>query len=375
MKISKLHFSIIVLMVPFLSLSCQSDQNDFAGGRTYTIDLSQTQHNLSWDEVVDSVRFLPLQGQDLSVVSDLLLTNDQSLVVIDRVHRSLYIFDDRGKFVAAIDRQGKGPGEYVYFSGVAYDAEADEIYMHDPPTQKMLVFAADGTFLREKSIPSAYHVGARFALMGDHLLTSYRVGSDATHYVQRYDKHSLLPIDTLLPILNDPVSPIFPTSISSQQQSVVVDPQLNYKLYYLQKDQRIDSIALHFATHQPPASLIQQRTQLEVPALKGFDQMHPYVFSYYRPLHTPTHWMLQVVLQDQKHWALYAQKANKWQIFQEIKGDAPHEVWPDQVLTSHGNAFVGVYTKLDKIKSIHAYLGLPTNEDDLHPVIGLITCK
>jgi hypothetical protein len=85
--------------------------------------------------------------------------------------------------------------------------------------------------------------------------------------------------------------------------------------------------------------------------------------------------MLQVVLQDQKHWALYASDAKQWHIFQQIKGDAPHELWPDQLLASHGNAFVGFYAKLDKIKSIHTYLGFPTDEGSLHPIVGFKICK
>jgi hypothetical protein len=68
-----------------------------------------------------------------------------NLYVTDRGNRRVQMFDKNGAFVRTVGRQGQGPGEYSYPSGVQFDADGN---VWVDAGSKWVVFSKDGLFLK-----------------------------------------------------------------------------------------------------------------------------------------------------------------------------------------------------------------------------------
>ncbi len=65
-------------------------------------------------DVIKDIEFLPLEMTDESIVGSVskITLYKNFILVLDRQTRSIFIFDDKGKYIKKIARVGSGPGEY-----------------------------------------------------------------------------------------------------------------------------------------------------------------------------------------------------------------------------------------------------------------------
>lgn len=63
--------------------------------------------------------------------------------------KTIFLFDDKGKFLTKIGRKGKGPGEITDPYAVAFDHNRIVVYCWPPP--RLLFFTFEGTYLEEIS--------------------------------------------------------------------------------------------------------------------------------------------------------------------------------------------------------------------------------
>lgn len=75
---------------------------------------------------------------------------DGSIVVADRPNAALKFFDADGKFVRAVGKNGTGPGEFGYLATMLRCG--DSLFVNDITTRKMMVFSANGEFVRQFEI-------------------------------------------------------------------------------------------------------------------------------------------------------------------------------------------------------------------------------
>jgi hypothetical protein len=75
--------------------------------------------------------------------------NEGNLYVADWGNRRVHMFDQAGKFVRAIGRQGQGPGEYMFPSRVMFDAEGNPCVWAG---RDVLRYGKDGLFKAKVSI-------------------------------------------------------------------------------------------------------------------------------------------------------------------------------------------------------------------------------
>lgn len=145
---------ILLLTILFVANGCQPKQEDalykkatYATHRPSTISLSQL--------MTDSVVITPLETRDESIIGKInkirknrghyyILSNDQWIL-----H-----FDEQGKFVSALNKQGGGPDEYSYISDFdIYTIDGKEVvWIADNQTLK-IYNAEDWTFLKKLSFP------------------------------------------------------------------------------------------------------------------------------------------------------------------------------------------------------------------------------
>ncbi len=72
-----------------------------------------------------------------------------NLFVVDMGNRRVQMYDPNGAFVRTIGRQGQGPGEYMFPTGVYFDADGN-IWVDGG--RQMVVFSKDGVFIRNVTV-------------------------------------------------------------------------------------------------------------------------------------------------------------------------------------------------------------------------------
>ena len=113
-----------------------------------------------FEEVVDSMLFVPLETTDISllgVVGQVQKIGNRLVVVDTYKAQKILVFDMNGKFLHGIGAKGEGPGEYVSLNQVLITSEA--ICILDWLTLKYIRYDLEGNVLYEhkfqKELPEA----------------------------------------------------------------------------------------------------------------------------------------------------------------------------------------------------------------------------
>lgn len=109
----------------------------------------------TWDStsawrLVEDLRIGTAEGDGpdaLTDVHDLAVDGAGRLYVLQRIAKSVHVFDSTGRFVRAIGRSGRGPGEFEFPTGMALDA-AGRLWVVDPQNGRFTAFDSAGRLLR-----------------------------------------------------------------------------------------------------------------------------------------------------------------------------------------------------------------------------------
>jgi hypothetical protein len=82
--------------------------------------------------------------------------DEDKLFVFDKSLGKVFIFNEKGEYLAAIDRRGNGPGEYLKLNAVCIDSYNKELILVPDSPLKLLYFDYSGQFIRENAINSLY---------------------------------------------------------------------------------------------------------------------------------------------------------------------------------------------------------------------------
>jgi len=171
MKYFGIYFFTLIL---FFGYSCKSDKSDLL---TYHIEtVGNNEKTLA--DILHFEKFIPLEtcsGANISYINRVFLTNDSSIIILDKQGKKVLVFSKEGKFLRPIGKNGNGPGEYVSIRDVAFDRDANEIYIVDLPA-KVLVYNTNGDFIRKMKLD--FYPQAAF-YFNNHLLL-YKSGTSVT---------------------------------------------------------------------------------------------------------------------------------------------------------------------------------------------------
>ena len=72
-------------------------------------------HLISLADVFENARIVPLEDTEQSLIAQIthIVYYDDRFYVLDGKQQKILCFDNDGKFVSTISKQGHGPGEYV----------------------------------------------------------------------------------------------------------------------------------------------------------------------------------------------------------------------------------------------------------------------
>lgn len=109
-------------------------------------------------ELVEELRIGELAGADeytFGRIGGLAVHEDSSLYVLDSQALEVRVYSADGAFQRRFGREGEGPGEFRQPLGVAFLPD-DRLVIRDYGNGRINVFATDGTFLDDWSIPTGF---------------------------------------------------------------------------------------------------------------------------------------------------------------------------------------------------------------------------
>ena len=102
----------------------------------------------SCPDVISSLRIIPLEETESSLLTGPVqkVIQVDSMFLVQDSFMSLYCFDENGKFLNRISREGRANNEYISLSTFCVDKE-NNILLFDSFTDKVLRYTIDGSFI------------------------------------------------------------------------------------------------------------------------------------------------------------------------------------------------------------------------------------
>lgn len=125
------------------------------GGSKYRLRLEDSSAKvLTQADVMNVIDWIALDTSEMAILGDIskIETYENTYYVLDKVIRkSIFVFDEQGKFLRRIGRIGQGPGEYIHIYDFAIDRKKGHIaILTDAST--VYLYDLQGNFITSKQV-------------------------------------------------------------------------------------------------------------------------------------------------------------------------------------------------------------------------------
>lgn len=130
------------------------------------IELKDLDKQLIDTSLIKTVTFIPLETNKecmIGEVDKLLYKNNQFFIYDEHVTKSVFVFDDKGKYLYKVNRLGNGPGEYAEPMDMDLDDQGN-IHVWDNGSKKMIKYRNQGTAFEETASDDRF---LEFAFLDD----------------------------------------------------------------------------------------------------------------------------------------------------------------------------------------------------------------
>ncbi len=113
-------------------------------------------------DLIDDFEIIPLETTEnnvIGLVGQIEVMND-NLMVSDKQSRKIFAFDRQGNFKHAVGKVGKGPGEYVSFSGFTTTPDKSALVVNYMEKRSLMYYSPDGNFIKMSKVPIKGHLVA-----------------------------------------------------------------------------------------------------------------------------------------------------------------------------------------------------------------------
>lgn len=124
---------------------------------------------------------------DLKAASDVSVSKDGRIYVVDGVNNKIKVFNHNGKLIHFFGREGSGNGEFRFPLGIDID-DSGKVYVADSGNHRLQIFTPEGGFINKINMPSNHNRPAdpTDVAVDDSRNRCYIVDND-NHYVLVYD--------------------------------------------------------------------------------------------------------------------------------------------------------------------------------------------
>ena len=142
-------FLIVVLF--FYSCSGGGEDNDLKT-REVIVSPKALEQTIKSGDLIDNIWQVKLETtkDNLFGTAFTVLSNGKYIYIYDMLQNAIFIFDMKGNYVNKIDKQGRGPGEYVKITDVQLSFAKDEIILSGQ--KKLLYYSETGEFIKSQDV-------------------------------------------------------------------------------------------------------------------------------------------------------------------------------------------------------------------------------
>jgi hypothetical protein len=145
--------------------------------KSHTIDPGKAEKVYA-SKIFDSIAYVPLETTDAAIVGRItkMEVTDSLIYMLDQQTKTIWCFDQKGKYVSHIHKLGQGPGEYVSLFDFAIDRINNYIVILDRSAgAKILWYTFSGEFVKSRRLEV---FADKFGLFNDGKILAYTRGSD-----------------------------------------------------------------------------------------------------------------------------------------------------------------------------------------------------
>lgn len=164
-------FIVVALIIPaFSECNLRPDKRTAGPASFTTIHLTKTTDNhLIANEIIKSVKFIPLEFTDECPISSILKLDFYNDTIFIFSKNGLYSFNTEGKFICQFGRKGQGPGEYSLPFDFSIDKQNKQVIIYDSNQSRIHIYDLYGNFLKSVRIGMSWNVEP----LGNSLFLSY----------------------------------------------------------------------------------------------------------------------------------------------------------------------------------------------------------
>jgi hypothetical protein len=162
-----------------LLLGCGQKQNKGwveSSLKLYPVDPGKAE-KIYASTIFDSIVYIPLESSDEVIVGEIskLETVDSLFYILDNQTKTIWCFNQKGKYINKIGRRGQGPGEYVSLFDFTIDRVNNHILILDRSSHKIITYNFSGQFVKDERIKVFAN---RFGILNDNKILAYTRGAD-----------------------------------------------------------------------------------------------------------------------------------------------------------------------------------------------------
>jgi hypothetical protein len=166
--------TIIFLFVTLcFSVSCQnrSNLNSQDKENSLVILTNKLFDSASIDTIFPKRKFIPLEANSECLLGSLdkAIIIGESILILDKMQSTIFLFNINGKFIAKYKKFGKGPGEYREINDINFSNDTGYIYLL-VDNSRFIILNLKLEFVTEKKLTID---AVKFAVMGKELFAFY----------------------------------------------------------------------------------------------------------------------------------------------------------------------------------------------------------
>ncbi len=107
--------------------------------------------SINLSEISEDIKYIKLETKsddDLIAHIDRLVFYKNKIIILDKLTKSIFMFDKNGKLLRKICKIGKGPGEYFYPNDITIDSKNDCIILQDKNSASVNFYNFNGNFIK-----------------------------------------------------------------------------------------------------------------------------------------------------------------------------------------------------------------------------------